>query len=452
MNITKSEGLTPTENLLTKLCEQTFLKLWCWSNPRKSDGKEICDHIVIFDDHIFIFFDRESDVMRNPEGNMQVGWQRWKKKVIDKQLKTAHGAERYIRNRHPIFLDNRGEHPFPGEMPEDVIVHKIIVAHGASDFCKSQTANVSGSLAVIYSTDTADVVRPCCIRLCKEDPVHVFDSSNLEIVLNEIDTFRDFVMFIEEKEKAIRRCDWFGYCGEEDLLAHYFINYDDSRQRYRIGDGGPSRNMLMIEEGTWEDYVQSGLQRRRRKANEQSYLWDELIQRTYQNALEGLMTGDSLWNGNDALHEMAREPRLSRRAIADQMLAAIRDFPRIYGNRITYMPSFDAGKAYVFLQVRFPEEATTAAVQARKHMLTIACGVARNRFPHLRAVIGIAMDAPMHANCDGEDFVLLDCERWSEELREHYDRENERLGFFKNLKKIERKISDFGLPIRKGRV
>ena len=439
MNITKSEGLTPTEKLLAKLCEQTFLKLWSWSNPRKGDGKEICDHIVIFDDHIFIFFDREIDVMRDPEGNAQVGWQRWKKKVIDKQIKTVHGAERYIRNRHPIFLDNRGEQPFPGETPEDMIVHKLIVAHGASDFCKSQAANVSGSLAVIYSKDTAEVVRPCCIRLRKENPVHVFDSSNLEIVLNEIDTFRDFVMFIEEKEKAIRQYDWFGYCGEEDLLAHYFMNYDKDCKQYRIVSS-------MIEEGSWQYFVKSGLQRRRHKANKQSYLWDELIQRTYQNALEGLTTGDSLWNGNDALHQMAREPRLSRRALADQMLAAIRDFPRIYGNRITYMPSFEACKAYVFLQVRFPEEATAAAVRARQQMLTIACGVARNRFPHLKTVIGIAMDAPMHANCDGEDFVLLDCERWSDEQRSYFDRENERFGFFKNHRKIERKISDFGLP------
>ncbi|MDE2823914.1 MAG: hypothetical protein OXK79_10465, partial [Chloroflexota bacterium] len=230
------------------------------------------------------------------------------------------------------------------------------------------------------------------------------------------------------------------------------INYDKHRKRYRIGTDDSSINRIMIEEGCWADFVKSGLQRRRHEANQQSYFWDRLIQRTYQNTLDGVATGDSTWDTSNPLNEMAREPRLSRRALAAQMLKAIREFPRIYGYRVTYMPSIDAGKAYVFLQVRFPEEATTRAVRARQHMLTIACGVARNRFPHLRTVVGIAMDAPMHANCDGEDFVLLDCERWSDELREHYDRQNKRFGFFKNPRKTERKISDFGLPIREGRV
>ena len=151
MNIRKSEGLTPTEKLLAKLCERTFLKLWSWSNPRKADGKEICDHIVIFDDQVFIFFDREIDVIWYPEGNVEVGWRRWKKKVIDKQIKTAQGAERYIITRQPIFLDNRGEPPFPGTIPAGPIIHKVIVAHGASTLCKSHPANVSGSLALVYS-------------------------------------------------------------------------------------------------------------------------------------------------------------------------------------------------------------------------------------------------------------------------------------------------------------
>lgn len=60
MKITKPEGNTRTERLLATLCEKTFLKLWSWPTPRKEDGKELCDLIAIFDDHVFIFFDRES--------------------------------------------------------------------------------------------------------------------------------------------------------------------------------------------------------------------------------------------------------------------------------------------------------------------------------------------------------------------------------------------------------
>ena len=445
MKIAKPGGGTPTERLLSTLCEKTFLKLWSWPNPRKDDGKELCDLLALFDDHVFIFFDRESKALQNREKDVAVTWPRWKKDAIDKQLNTAKGAARYIRDRRPVFLDTGREQPFPGVMPATPIIHKIIVAHGAAALCRSQATNISGSLAVIYSSDSR-AEQPCCIRLRNDDPIHMFDSDNLEVMLSEIDTFRDFAGFIEEKERAIRRYNWFGYCGEEDLLAHYLMNYNKHRKCYRIATDDASVNSVMIEEGCWTDFVKSGLQRRRHEANLQSYFWDELIQRTYQNTLDGVATGDSTWDRSNPLNEMACEPRLSRRALADHMIKAIREFPRIYGHRVTYMPSIDAGKAYVFLQVRFPEEATARAVRARQHMLTIACGVARNRFPHLKTVIGIAMDAPMHANCDGEDFVLLDCERWSDEQRSYFDRENERFGFFKNHRKIERKISDFGLP------
>ena len=439
MKIAKPGGGTPTERLLSTLCEKIFLKLWSWPNPRKDDGKELCDLIALFDDHIFIFFDRESTALKNTEKDISITWPRWKKDAIDKQINTANGAARYILDRRPIFLDTGREQPFPGVIPATPVIHKIIVAHGAAALCQSQATNISGSLAVIYSTDSA-AEQPCCIKLRNDDPIHVFDSSNLEIMLSEIDTFRDFVGFIEEKERAIRRYNWFGYCGEEDLLAFYFRNYDKHRKHYRIDTDNSSVNMLMIEEGCWVDFVSSGLHRQRHEANRQSYFWDELIQRTYQNALDGVATGDSPWDRSNPLSEMAREPRLSRRGLATHMLKAIRKFPR---HRVTYMPSIDACKGYVFLQVRVPEDRSPAAVQDRRHMLKVACGAARNRLSHLKIVVGIAMDAPMHANCDGEDFVLLDCEEWSEQQRQFYDRENEHFGFFRNVSRIERQIADF---------
>ena len=435
MKITKPGGGTPTERLLSTLCEKTFLKLWSWPNPRKDDGKELCDLLALFDDHVFIFFDRESKALQNREKDVAITWRRWKNDAIDKQLNTAKGAARYIRDRHPIFLDTGREQPFPGVMPATPIIHKIIVAHGAAALCQSQATNISGSLAVIYSSGSG-AEQPCCIRLRNDDPIHVFDSNNLEIMLSEIDTFRDFAGFIEEKERAIRRHNWFGYCGEEDLLAHYLMNYDKHRKCYRIDTD-------MIKEGRWADFVKSGLQRRRQEANQQSYFWDKLIQRTYQNTLDGVATGDSTWDRSNPVNEMAREPRLSRRVLAAHMLKAIREFPRIYGHRVTYMPSIDAGKAYVFLQVRFPEEGTPVAVQSRQRMLEIACGVARNRFSDLKIVIGIAMDAPRHANCDGEDFILLNCEHWTDKQHEFFDRENKKFGFFKHVNRIERHIADF---------
>jgi hypothetical protein len=60
MAIDKSVGQTWTEQYLSHLCDRTFLKLWSYANPFKSDGKELCDLIAVFENNIFLFFDRES--------------------------------------------------------------------------------------------------------------------------------------------------------------------------------------------------------------------------------------------------------------------------------------------------------------------------------------------------------------------------------------------------------
>ena len=46
---------TDTEKRLSDLCNKTFLNLWSYTSPFKEDGKEMCDVIAIFENHIFIF-------------------------------------------------------------------------------------------------------------------------------------------------------------------------------------------------------------------------------------------------------------------------------------------------------------------------------------------------------------------------------------------------------------
>ena len=445
MKIEKSEGTTTTEELLSNFCERTFMKLWSWSNPYKKDNHELCDLLAVFDQHVYIFFDRESKTIQDTGKDINITWPRWKKEVIDKQIRTAKGAERYIKNRKPIYLDSKCEQPFPVAMPNDPIIHKIIIVHGAEDACKSFSEdNVYGSLGISYS-DSGPSLAPFCVRLERDNPIHILDSSNMEILLTELDTFSDFVSFIEEKEQAIRKYDVLTYCGEEDLLAHYFLNYDESLNRYRIGVDDQNINCLWICEGEWRDFKDNGLAERRRKANEKSYLWDELIQRTYQFAIEGTTGGDSLWGSGNALYEMAKEHRISRRILSRNMLRAIRDFPP-NGNGIAYKPCYlpslsDSNKMYVFLQFRNLEDEKYH--ESKEYMLEVLCGVTRNNFSEIKTIVGIAMNAPKYASSSQEYFALLKCEQWSDKQRAHYERENKKFGFFKNVRKLEGRVVDF---------
>ena len=152
MKVNKSEGVTTSERLLARLCDQTFLKLWSYPNPYKDDGKELCDLLVVFENVAFVFFDREKPLPVEADKDPLVLWQRWKRRVIDAQTRTAHGAERYLRSGREIYLDNARTQRLPVSSKSELrMIHKIIVAHGSLDACKQACAsNVYGSLAICY--------------------------------------------------------------------------------------------------------------------------------------------------------------------------------------------------------------------------------------------------------------------------------------------------------------
>lgn len=121
--VVKSDGVNDSERLLADLCEKSFLKLWSYPNSFKDDRKELCDLLAVFENHVFIFFDRENQQLENPDKDPEVLWRRWKKRVIDDQARTAHGAEKYIRSGRPIFLDKDSNMPFPLKFnPETAVI------------------------------------------------------------------------------------------------------------------------------------------------------------------------------------------------------------------------------------------------------------------------------------------------------------------------------------------
>ncbi|MFH1837814.1 MAG: hypothetical protein ABH862_06870 [Candidatus Omnitrophota bacterium] len=437
--IKKPEGFTPTEKLLGDLCDKTFLKLWSYLNPYKDDGKELCDLLVVFENHVFIFFDRESKRLIDPSSDFQVSWSRWKKEVIDKQIKTALGAERYIKSKRGIYLDNKQQTPFPIPIPQkDIQIHKIIIAHGASEACRAfSKKNITGSLAITYAEDVFPGNFPFIINLHKNDLIHVFDSENIRLIFNELDTFYDFKTYILKKEKAISDLHGLTYCGEEDLLAHYYLNFDSESNCHFIGVKDKNPDLLCICEGEWVDFVKKRQYKLRKKANEVSYFWDHLIQKTSEFALKGEVVGNAkIYSGDSAIREMAKEPRFHRRALSARMIEAIRNFPDNVGSifkSASFTPSFYSDTGYAFLQLKVDEKGNYEKEYRprRRAMLTILCGVVKNMFPELNKVVGIAIDAPKFAKGNSEDFLLLKCDDWSEEDRKYYEEQNKALNFFK---------------------
>ena len=453
MTIDKSPGQTPTEQYLSHLCDRTFLKLWSYPNPYKIDGKELCDLIAVFEDNVFLFFDRESRKF-DRGSDVLLSWERWKKEAIEKQIQTASGAKRYVlNNRNKIFLDATAKTAFPLHIPDgELRIHKIIVAHGAKEACERfSESNVYGSLGVSYESLPFSDSHPFIVSLDKADPVHLLDSHNLELILGKLDTLYDFQSYLTVKENAIRRYDCVTYCGEEDLLAHYFLNFDSDAKTYMIGVKGGDHNGLMIGEGEWRDFVESGPYKRRKADNQISYAWDRLLQKTGQNALNGVLGGNSdVFRGKSAIHEMAKEPRLSRRAISGMMAASIKNFPDnatgIVRN-LSWMPSFFPDVGYVFLQLYHDHPGDYDAVYrpTRRKMLEFACGAAKLKWPDMNKIIGIAIDAPKYSRMNSEDFILLDCANWTPEDQAYYEEANTELRFFQtpSLREHRMRVTEF---------
>lgn len=457
MVISKSEGVTPTERLLARLCDQTFLRLWSYPNPCRDDGKELCDLIVVFQSDVLIFFDRENRRFDDNPSNMNLAWKRWRKEVIDKQVATAHGAERYIRAGRPIYLDSKKTQPFP--IPIDlgnVRFHKIIVAHGAKEACKASSSdNVSGSLAISYQPKSVDSLdHPFFVEVDRENPIHVLDTDNLEIALNELDTIFDFTAYLDAKIEAIQRHQCLTYCGEEDVVAHYFLSFDDKSNRHMIGTHDDF-DSVHIGEGEWADFERSEPYLRRKEANKSSYFWDRLLQITSTNALKGILGGNSQpFHGKSALHFMAMEPRFSRRGLSDHMLQSIRNFPESDAplmRNVSLMPSFYEGTVYVFLQLKALDHTRSFDEhrEVRSGMLEVACAAAKLKLPDIRRVIGIAIDAPKFAKeNNAEDLLLMEFEDWDDERKSYYEEANKELRFFSTsqLQMTNRTVSEFPRP------
>jgi hypothetical protein len=144
--IHKAQGVTPSERYLNSLCEISFLSLWSYPGVYrdqkvggKGDGKELCDMVVVFDNHVLIFSDKHHSFTESED--LDLDWQRWYRQAIHSSALQAWGAERWLKE-HPdrIYLDRSCTRQFPLPIPsnENARYHLIAVAHGCEDRCKAE--------------------------------------------------------------------------------------------------------------------------------------------------------------------------------------------------------------------------------------------------------------------------------------------------------------------------
>ena len=423
LKIPHSEGLTDAERYLKKLCDRSFLSMWSYTGifNDKGNGQEVCDLLVVFDNHIIIFSDKDCEFPNT--GNLKLDWKRWYKKAIKKSADQVYGAERWILN-YPsrLFLDQTCKIPFPIDLPstDEVQIHRIVVAHSVSARC-SEIFGGSGSLMI--NTSVLGNTEPFTIGKVNASKgyVHVFDDTTLDILLDTLDTISDFVAYLEKKELFLTEEPTKFSAGEEELLASYLrdLNSDNEHDFVIKEDITEFDHIMLYDEGSWLEFSNSPQRKVQIETNTISYTWDALIETFAGNILAGTSYSNSSNNINDQeliLRFLARENRTRRRMLSKILVDFITITPKTNRATRTILPSKEGDPYYVFFLFPYiPEYMSYEDYRrVRGELLSDYCCLIKLNYPEAKDIVGMATETG-EDDKRSEDAMYIDARDWTED-------------------------------------
>jgi hypothetical protein len=366
------------EKLVHDLALKTFLTDWCYLNPKRPTGKELCDLLVVFDEVAIIW--QIKDLKLDNQG-------KYKESEVRKNLRQLSGARRQLFElATPIELENprRGKERFDLTAIKEVYLISVLLGEGEEVFSFAEYV--------------------------KNRTIHIFTREFTQIILDELDTIGDFTNYIRAKEALLGQNKKFIILGgEEELLAFYLLN---NRSFERLNEATD----IFIDQGSWEHFHNSQEYKEKKKQDEISYGWDDIINRVHE-ASPGY---------EKVARELTRPNRFERRCLSKTYFEAyvMADIDNKYPLfRRTFAQS---GVTYCFL---FADD--TKPREYRKGMLSWMCYIARGTYKENRKVLGIATEKKASPTCS-YDFVLLDMPDWTEENQKEMEKVQQETGILLN--------------------
>ena len=325
---TKSSGLTNSESYLVQKCNSTFLSFWSYPNlyKKQEKAKELCDVLVIFKDHLFIFSDKTCSF--GPSDDYLKEWKRWYKKAVSASAKQIYGAERWIKE-YPerICMDRQCNIDFPIkiEINENTRIHRIIVAHGAKQACMDHLHG-SGSLRIDTTktiNDIQDISQDSIFTVGKINSakgyIHILDDITLDIIMSHLDTVMDFAEYLSRKEDWIDCGNDIITNGEEDLLAYYLTNADEMSNHCFTYIENEHR-YIEISERYWSKFIKSQEYKTKKQLDKSSYVWDKLVEENLKHIMDGTSDyiGSPVKNDPSLYNFFVALTRFERRFLADR--------------------------------------------------------------------------------------------------------------------------------------
>lgn len=379
--------MTPSEELVFKLCRQSFLSLWSYANPLNGAGKELCDVLVVCDPDVLIFSVKE--IQAAASGNIDVDWKRWTRRAIEESAKQIYGAERWLGTASHV-ITSAGNQGLPLPDPAVRRVHRIAVALGSQ-----------GEI-------------PIAAQDFGKGYVHVFEEGSLDILMKELDTITDCTDYLRAKETLLETT-MVMVPGEENLLALYL-------RGGRKFEHKPDQ--LIVEGDLWEHLAKDEAYQARRRADRDSLWFDEIIERFCRDAIAGTLEPGSTMSDTERLvRVMARESRFNRRILG-------KSFKEFYDKAAkkeidARMAPSPSGVVYVYLALD-----RTISRELRSKELSLRCVVARGLHPGSTTVIGLATERYEGKPGLSFDGCYLHLPEWTEERQRAMERIQKDCGYF----------------------
>ena len=417
----KSQGLTNSESDLVRLCNNTFLSFWSYPNPFKRVGQELCDVLVVYREHIFIFSDKTCEFGKLDDHKL--GWSRWYRNAIFESVKQINGAERWIkRSPEKVYIDGKGKMPLPKpiNINEATRFHRIIVAHGAKSVCK-EVIGGSGSLQIDTRIVSGEKEPSDLFKIGKFSNaagfIHVLDDVSLSIVMENLDTVQDFAAYLSEKEDWVSSGKDIIAYGEEDVLA-YYLGYTNEEGEHKISRNYKGKS-IELTKNYWYIYEKSAKFDNKKKLDKPSYVWDRLIEKNIKNIKD---------NTNGLYEIFASLSRLDRRHLANSLFEVMY---KVHSPlRTLGIPPWKPGYPYFFFLVidywdkgsLFDED----PILAKKELLMLYLTVQQYLHPCYHEFLGIVLSV---IPFDGIlDISYLDGSKWNQD---DYDRAEQYMEMFK---------------------
>lgn len=421
----EAKGTTDSERALTRLARKAFLSLWSYPNvysdegrsDGKGDGKELVDLLVVFGTDVLLFSDKHCAFQRHVD--IKIAWPRWYKRAIEKSAKQLAGAESFLR-RFPdrVFVDKACQTKLPVALPDPSLARYFLIAvtRGGHEAAARHFGGGSSGSLMLNSMLERDAHREHPFEigfpLKGRRFVHVLDEVTVDALLEELDTVPDLVDYLSCKERYFDANGVFMHvAGEEELLARYMCTVENgwhALPKVPLGAGAVS-----ILEGDWRFYRSSPQRAAKREADQDSYMWDELIEHQASFVRAGEAIGLTETPAETIDHErvlraLAAEPRLARRELASHFRFVLsKSEPGKKFARMT-LSGDNMSRAYVFLTAPKPPDVDYQTYRERRSFALLAyCHGIKMRFPHVTEAIGIASE-PLSENLASQDFVYVD--------------------------------------------